>query len=292
MISIHLRSGAVSEYRMIQAGKARRRLLILHPGNVPKGRLLPGVLWIHGGGYVSGMTQMVYATRAFDLVAAGGAVVVSPGYTLSFRAPYPAALEDCYAALLYMKEHAEELGIRDDQLMVGGESAGGGLTAALCMYAKDRGEVNIAFQMPLYPMLDCYDTPSSRDNHAKGWDTRHNHIAWKLYLRGLGRDEPVPCYASPSRREDYSGLPPCYTFVGGLEPFLDETVTYVNNLKAAGVEAEVDIWPEFWHAYDVMHTEKEESKQAAARFMDHFRDACQKYYAPQKQNPRCEGNDN
>ncbi len=281
MISIHLGAKIHSEYRTVQLGSRRHRILILRPADQPEDRLLPGVLWIHGGGYVSGMTEMVYATRAFDLVAAGGAVVVSPGYTLSFKAPYPAAMEDCYNALLYMKNNAKELGIRDDQLMVGGESAGGGLTAAVCMYAKDRGEVNVAFQMPLYPMLDCYDTPSSRDNHAKGWDTRQNHLAWKLYLRGLNRDEPVPCYASPSRREDYSGLPPCYTFVGDLEPFLDETLTYVENLKKAGVEAEADVWPGFWHAYDVMHAEKPESKQAAEKFLQRFREACEKYFAPQ-----------
>ncbi len=97
-------------------------------------------------------------SRAVDLVKKYGAVVFSPGYRMAFEAPYPAALDDCDDALLYLKNHADELGIRTDQIMVGGESAGGGLCVAVCMKARDTGDVKIAFQMPLYPMLDDRDT--------------------------------------------------------------------------------------------------------------------------------------
>jgi len=104
-----------------------------------------GVLWIHGGGYIAGMKEMVHASRAVDLVKKFGAVVVSPGYRLAVQRPYPAAAEDCYSALIYMKNHAWELSIRRDKIMVGGESAGGGLCAAVCLMARDRASVNIAF---------------------------------------------------------------------------------------------------------------------------------------------------
>ncbi|MBQ3575397.1 MAG: alpha/beta hydrolase fold domain-containing protein, partial [Clostridia bacterium] len=159
-------------------------LLVLEPAaNRRHGEKAPGLLWIHGGGYVVGMAGMVYMSRAMNLVKKYGAVVVAPEYRLAGKAPYPAALEDCYAALRYMQAHADELNIDADRsIMVGGESAGGGLTAALCMYARDRGEVKIAFQMPLYPMLDDRDTDSSGDNHGISWNTRRNHAAWKLYL--------------------------------------------------------------------------------------------------------------
>ena len=123
----------------------------------------PGVLWIHGGGYITGMKEMVYMGRAMDLVRKYGAVVVSPGYRLALQKPYPAALDDCYETLLYMKEHAAELGFRKDQIMVGGESAGGGLAAAVCIKARDNGKVNVAFQMPLYPMISNIDTLTSFD---------------------------------------------------------------------------------------------------------------------------------
>jgi len=158
-----------------------------------------GVLWIHGGGYITGMKEMVYMSRAVDLVTNFGAVVISPGYRLAPLRPYPAAIDDCWDALLWVKEHAAELHIRTDQIMVGGESAGGGLCAALCMKARDTGSVNIAFQMPLYPMLDNYDTDSSRDNHGRVWNTRRNHFGWKMYL-GKDAKKVVSPYASPARQ--------------------------------------------------------------------------------------------
>lgn len=149
--------------------------LILSPRTAPADAT--GVLWIHGGGYIAGMKEMVHMSRAVDLVKKFGAVVLSPGYRLAPLSPYPAALDDCYAALIYLKENAAALGVRSDQLMVGGESAGGGLCAAVCIRARDSGEVSVAFQMPLYPMLDDRDTESSRDNHGRVWNTRRNHLA-------------------------------------------------------------------------------------------------------------------
>ena len=134
---------------------------------------------------------MVHMSRAVGLVKRFGVVVLAPGYRLSLQAPYPAATEDCYAALLYLKEHAAALGVRSDQIMVGGESAGGGLCAAVCIRARDTGEVNVAFQMPLYPMLDDRDTETSRENHGRVWNTRRNHLAWRLYLRRTPLKFPV-----------------------------------------------------------------------------------------------------
>ncbi len=259
-------------------------LLILHPLKPETGQA-PGVLWIHGGGFQSGSAKDVFATRALSLVVKFGAVLVAPNYRLSGKHPYPAALHDCYGALLYVKEHAEELGIRPDQIMVGGESAGGGLAAALCMLAKDRGEVEIAFQMPLYPMLDDRDTASSADNHAPNWNTRRNHKAWKRYLREAYGTDLVPCYAAPARREDLRGLPPCYTFVGDIEPFYRETVDYVRRLREAGVEADADVYPNWFHAYDLFFPGKKIVRDAIAAFEQHFAYAAEHYYAPQKNIP-------
>lgn len=160
----------------------------------------PGVLWIHGGGYISGMKEMVHMSRAVDLVKKYGAVVISPGYRLAFLAPYPAAICDCYDALLYLKDHCNALGINRNQIMVGGESAGGGLCAALCMMARDKGEVHIAYQMPLYPMIDNWDTESSRDNHGRVWNTWKNHFGWRLYLRKDAKKRCPPTPLLPDRR--------------------------------------------------------------------------------------------
>ncbi|MBR1929905.1 MAG: alpha/beta hydrolase [Lachnospiraceae bacterium] len=264
--------------RVIYAKGHKIPLLVLSPKT--KKRNAPGVLWIHGGGYMLGMKEMVYMSRAVNLVKKYGAIVISPGYRLSFRAPYPAAIEDCYQALLYLKEHADELGVNANQLMVGGESAGGGLTAALCMMARDYGEVNIAYQMPLYPMIDNFDTESSKDNHAKVWNTRRNHLGWRLYLRKNAKKEVSP-YAAPARQTDYTNLPPAYTFVGTAEPFYTETLEFVDHLHKAGVNVKVDVYPDMYHAFDMLEPKLPVSQEAIRRFEEQFEYAITHYFAEQ-----------
>ena len=258
----------------IPAGRRRIPALVLSPNEAPV--LATGVLWIHGGGYILGMKEMVHMSRAVDLVKKFGAVVVSPGYRLAFAAPYPAALDDCYAALVYMKARAAELGVRADQLMVGGESAG----AALCIKARDTGDVNVAFQMPLYPMLDDRDTETSQDDHGKVWNTRRNHFGWRCYLRGQKRDGLSP-YAAPARLTDFSGLPPAYTFVGDGEPFYAETVQYVENLKKSGIPASMDVYHSDMHAFDMIQPDTPLSQEAARRFNEQFAYAQAYYFAAQ-----------
>lgn len=264
---------------IIPSGKRKIPALVLSPKKAPVHAT--GVLWLHGGGYIIGMKEMVHMSRAVDLVKQFGAVVVSPGYRLAPLAPYPAAFDDCYAALLYLKAHAGELGVRDDQLMAGGESAGGGLCAAVCIRARDTGAVNIAFQMPLYPMLDDRDTESSRNNHGKVWNTRKNHFAWRCYLRGQDRQN-LPPYAAPARLTDFAGLPPAYTFVGDGEPFYAETVRYIEGLRACGIPAALDVYPSDAHAFDMMRPEEPVSRDVALRFNEQFAYAKTHYFAPQK----------
>ena len=247
------------------------KLIILRYQGMQTGKL-PGILWIHGGGYVIGFAGMVYASMGKALAKRYGGVVVSPAYRLAKKAPYPAALEDCYAALKYMYDHAEELGIDRNRIIVGGESAGGGLAAAVCQYARDKDEVPVSFQIPLYPMLDCEDTDSSRDNHGHVWNTRKNHRSWRWYLRDLYGTKDVPPYASPSRATDYSGLPPCYTYVEDGEPFHDETLTYVQKLNEAGIDAHVDVFHGNIHAFDALVWTKnaKEAKQKLMRAAEKY----------------------
>ena len=263
----------------IPSGARRIPALVLSPEELSAPAT--GVLWIHGGGYISGMKEMVYISRAVELVKSFGAVVVSPGYRLAPFSPYPAAIDDCYAALLYMKEHAAELGVREDQLMVGGESAGGGLCAAVCIRARDTGEVNVAFQMPLYPMLDDRDTETSRDNHGRVWNTWKNHFGWRCYLRGTDR-ETLPPYAAPARVENMEGLPPAYTFVSTGEPFYAETLEHIRRLKDCGIPASADVYETDMHAFDMMRPKDALSIEAARRFNESFAYAQAHYFAPQK----------
>ncbi|MCR4951140.1 MAG: alpha/beta hydrolase [Solobacterium sp.] len=213
---------------------------------------VPALLWIHGGGYVLGMAEMVNFTCGRMLAEKFNIAVLSPEYRLASEAPYPAALEDCYAALVYMHEQAAELGIDPEKIFVGGESAGGGLAAAVCIYARDQGRIPVAGQLPLYPMLDCEDTASSRDNHGRVWNTKRNHWGWSKYLGDLYQSDHVPPYASAARETSYRDLPKCYTFVSDGEPFYEETLAYVRNLRLAGVPAQADVYHGNIHAFDML----------------------------------------
>ena len=241
--------------------------LVLRPAGIAEAPV--AVLWIHGGGYILGMKEMVYMSRGVDLTRKYGVTVFSPGYRLAWQKPYPAAVDDCYEVLAYIDNHRGELGA--DKIMVGGESAGGGLAAAVCMMARDRG-IRVDFQMPLYPMMSNLDTESSRDNHGKVWNTRRNHLGWRVYLRADAKKTVSP-YAAPAQQTDYAGLPPCYTFVGSGEPFYRETLDYVSALRAAGVEAEADVYPSDVHAFDMLRPDEELSREAIRRFNEHFEKA-------------------
>lgn len=257
-----------SELKLVVAARARS-----------VGANRPGILWIHGGGYSVG-TARAELSAMRELLGLTDAVFVSPEYRLSTEAPYPAALDDCYAALLWLKEHAAELGVRDDQLIVAGGSAGGGLTAAVTIRARNEGAVNVAFQMPLYPMIDDRPTPSSTDNDAPLYDGTTNESGWRVYLGDLyGGD--VPATAAPARETDYRGLPPTITFVGGIEPFRDETITYVENLRAAGIPVAFREFEGAFHGFDALAPRTRIAKDARTWKQAQFVDYLSRYFASQ-----------
>lgn len=258
----------------------RVRVRIYRPPGRPVRSGLPGVLFLHGGGYAMGSPEQ-FAPAYRMLLATRDCVIAAPDYRKSLETPYPAALHDCYAALLWLKQHAAELGVRDDQLLVMGMSAGGGLTAAVSLLARDRGDVRIAHQLPLYPMIDHrMITESSRDNDAPLWGSKHNRIAWDLYLKGIAVGD-VPKHASPSLETDFAGLPPTTTFVGDLDPFRDETVAYAEGLRAAGVPVEFRRYPGCYHGFDMIRPGARVSREANQFLRDRFASAVDHDFAKQ-----------
>ncbi|MCM3677098.1 alpha/beta hydrolase [Peribacillus simplex] len=231
---------------------------------------LPAMLWIHGGGYVMGHPDMddVLCER---FVQTAGCVVVSVDYRLAPEHPYPAAIEDCYAGLVWMTDEAESLGIDVNRVAIAGASGGGGLTAALALMVRDKGGPSIIFQMPLYPMLDNRNiTPSSHENtenHAT-WNRTNNLAAWSMYLGEGNDDNEISPYAVPSRTENLAGLPPTYTCVGQLDLFRDETIEYVTRLAQAGVDVEFHLYPGCFHCFEVFVPEAEVSQRAIQSYMD------------------------
>ena len=208
----------------------------------------PALLWIHGGGYVTGSAAM--NDRAVRKMAAHlGALAASVEYRLAPEHPYPAALDDCYAALQW-------LAARDDidrrRILIAGKSAGGGLAAALTLRRMDAGLVGLAGQILIYPMLDDRTVWRSTATAARGWTPQDNSFGWRCYLGREPGTGDVSAYAAPARRDDLSGLPPTWIGVGTADLFHDECVDYANRLRAARVPTQLRIVPGGFHGFDVV----------------------------------------
>ena len=213
---------------------------------------LPGLLWIHGGGYVFGNVEGD-DLRLKQLVKDVRCVVLSVEYRLAPEHPFPAALEDCYAALKWLTANADELGVERSRIAIGGTSAGGGLAASLALLARDRAEVDVAFQFLIYPMLDDKNVaPASASlPDTPVWSRENNLFGWKSYL---GRDpggEGVSPYAAAFRATDLLGLPPTYIGVGETDLFLNESIHYAQRLLQAGIPTELHVYPGAFHCFDV-----------------------------------------
>lgn len=221
----------------------------------PEKRVHPSgaVLWIHGGGFVIGsaaMAQPMGGRVAKEL----GVVVVSVEYRLAPEHPFPAPLEDCYTALKWLHDNAAELDIDPTRIAIAGESAGGGLAAALAQLAHDRGEVPVCFQLLVYPMLD--DRTVLRQQHEGTgefvWTPDKNRYGWSAYLGAPPTLDSAPEYAAAARRDDLSGLPPTWIGVGDLDLFYAENLEYARRLEEAGVEVELQVVPGMPHGIDGM----------------------------------------
>ena len=154
----------------INTKNSKIKILLLSPKK--QNALLPGILWINGGGFATGTASIVNFSRGKDIAKKYGAVVISSEYRKSIKHPFPAAFDDCCETLEYMYKNAEKLGIDKNKIIVGGESAGRGLAVSVCLYARDKTNIKIMLQIPLYPMIDCNETESSMDNYGHVWNTK------------------------------------------------------------------------------------------------------------------------
>jgi triacylglycerol lipase len=214
---------------------------------------LPCVLAIHGGGYVAGSAAELGPVHR-PLALAAECVIVSVDYRLAPETPAPGAVEDCYAALGWVLANAAMLNIDGARVGVMGESAGGGLAAALALLCRDRGEYRLAFQHLIYPMLDDRTCARPDPNPFAGeflWTAENNAFGWESLL-GIAPGSPdVSCYAAPARASDLAGLPPAFISTGALDLFVEEDIEYARRLVGAGVAVELHVYAGAYHGFDL-----------------------------------------
>ncbi|KAL4964996.1 alpha/beta hydrolase [Aspergillus stella-maris] len=229
----------------------------------------PGILHIHGGGLATGNRFLGFTM--LNWVEELGAVILTAEYRLAPEHPQPAALEDTYTALEYMKNHSTELGFNPEKLIVAGGSAGGNLAAGVALLARDRSGPKLAGQVLMYPWLDDSIDSLSVEQYADIVPVKKHELAMVSdYAFGKNR-EHADMYSAPARAKSLVGLPPTLLDVGEADVFRSQNVTYANALWRDGVTTEFHVWPGAYHGFDVFVPDADISKRAVATRLEWLR---------------------
>ena len=242
------------------------RVLVYQPSK--RSTPLPAVLWIHGGGYVIGSADQE-DLGVKSIVSTIGCVAVSVDYRLAPETPHPGPVEDCYAALKWLHTHAQELGVDTTRIALAGASAGGGLAAGLAVLTRDRGEVPLAFQLLIYPMLDDRTVTLTEPHPHTGeyiWTPEANRFGWTALLGQEPGGPGVSPYAAAARADHLEGLPPTFINVGALDLFLEEDMEYARRLMRAGVPTELHVYPGAFHGFNMVADAKVSQAMARDQF--------------------------
>lgn len=263
----------VSE-RMIggSAGEPAVRVVLYEPSEHDGPRA--ALLWIHGGGMVMGRPEQANQWCS-EVAAELGILVVSVDYRLAPEHPFPAGVHDCYGALEWLHADADALDVDVERIAVGGDSAGGGLSASLCQLARDRGGPAVCFQLLNYPMLDDRSVLRA-DHQGRGelvWTPASNRFGWSAYLGSAPSAEAAPMHAAPARTTDLAGLPPAWIGVGDLDLFFAEDVDYAERLEAAGVPCELHVEAGMYHGADQLLRQAPRMRAYRQRMVDALKDA-------------------
>ncbi|MBP5058835.1 alpha/beta hydrolase [Pseudomonas chlororaphis] len=225
------------------------------------------LVWMHGGGFVggdAGIPSLIHmAARQHDWL------VVSVEYRLAPEARFPAALHDNYAALRWVHDNAEQLGVDPQRVAIGGTSAGAGHAAMLAIAARDWGML-LAFQLLIYPALD--DRAGSTGPATPGtgkyvWTAQANRFAWSALLGQPAGTDPVPAGSVPARVENIAGLAPAFIGVGTLDLFFQESIDYATRLAAAGVAVQLEVVPAAYHGFERLAPEAQSSQRFNVRWL-------------------------
>jgi acetyl esterase/lipase len=255
--------GVITDVELTAAGLTRREITVAGYEGVDliasviaradKSGIGPGIYHVHGGGMIAGH-RMVGVGQIVQWIIEHDAVAVSVEYRLAPEFPDPYPVEDCYAGLVWTAEHAADLGVDPERLIIAGASAGGGVAAGVALLARDRKGPKLAGQVLMCPMLDDRDqTASSAQYDTEGlWIRSSNLVGWDALLGEHRGTTDVSIYAAPARATDLSALPQAYIDCGSAEVFRDEDIAYATKLWCAGVQVELHVWPGGFHGFDVV----------------------------------------
>ena len=223
----------------------------------------PAVVYLHGGGMIHGSAD-TYDQLVSAYVESAGVPLLFVEYRLAPEHPHPTPLDDCYAAFVWLVDHAEMLGVDPSRVAVMGDSAGGGLAAGVALVARDRG-LPLARQILIYPMLDDRNTIADESlSRFAVWTYDHNFTGWSALLGDrIGRSD-VPHAAAPARAVSLAGVAPAYIEVGELDIFRDEDIVYAARVASAGVPVELHVHPGAPHAFDRLAPEADVTRRAVA----------------------------
>jgi len=226
-------------------------LRLYRPAGATEDLLLPVLVFFHGGGFVVGDLES-HDTLCRKLCNRGGFAVLAVEYRLAPEHPFPAAMDDAYAAIEWAAAHGGEHGFDGGRLAVGGDSAGGTLSAVSCLAARDNGGPQIVFQALLYPGTDMTYDSGSRQALGEGYILDRDSMAYFFrYFMGDTGDR-TDWRASPLKAKDHSGLPPALVLTAGYDPLKDEGLAYAEKLNASGVEANYSCYNGMLHGFLTM----------------------------------------
>jgi acetyl esterase/lipase len=248
------------------------RIRVYRPTNTDKP--VPAMLWLHGGGFLFGTPEFDQRNN-IATVRELGILVAAVDYRLAPEHPFPAALDDAYAALTWLRTNAGALGVAPGRYAIGGSSAGGGLAAGLALMAHDRADPPPALQLLLYPMLDDRTVLRTdiETSNLRMWDTASNRYGWTSYLGREPGGAGVSAYAAPARRGDLSGLPPAWIGTGTFDLFHDENCAYAQHLAAAGVPCELRVVAGAYHGFDAISPNTQISRDFRSSYLAGLRSA-------------------
>jgi acetyl esterase len=225
---------------------------------------LPTLIYFHGGGFVAGsLDSHDGLCRLFS--AEGGFKVIAVDYRLAPEHPWPAAVDDAWAATQWIEENAPELGVDAGRIAVGGDSAGGMLTAIVTQLAREKGGLKIAYQLLLFPNTQMGGETSSLNEFAVGYFLERRVIDYfnSLYLTpGADRTSPK---VSPLHAKNFASLPQAYVMLAGFDPLHDEGLAYAEKLKGAGVKVTVAEYPDLVHGFIYLQTVLPQAHDAVAQ---------------------------